>query len=86
MLSKQEALLEVPIEDTLQEIQERYMIYNQHAGSYTWKRLGRPLSLDKTLDENSVTDETKIMRDIGMNPEEHVPVLNVYFNDDLTEA
>ena len=86
MLSKQDALLEVPVEETLEEIQERYMVYNQHAGSYTWKRLGRPLSLDKTLDENSVPDETKIMQDIGMNPEEHVPVLNIYFNDDLTEA
>ena len=86
MLSKQEALLEVPVEETLLEIQERYMVYNRHACSYTWKRLGRPLRLDKTLDENSVPDETQVMHAIGLDPEAHIPILHLYFNDDLTEA
>ena len=32
------AAQEVCSEETLEEIQRRYLAYNQHSGSYTWKR------------------------------------------------
>ena len=36
---------------------ERYKAINQHAASYTWKRLERPLDMEKTLEENQIIDE-----------------------------
>jgi hypothetical protein len=80
ILTGQAALLEVPVEETLQDIQNRYMAFNFHAASYTWKFLGRVLDMNKTLDENAIPEleVSEIASD--------VPVLHVYFNDDLTEA
>ena len=37
VLTKQEKLLEVCSEETMKEILDRYLNYNAHAGSYTWK-------------------------------------------------
>lgn len=37
VLTKQEHLLEVCEEETLQEVLDRYLDFNAHAGSYTWK-------------------------------------------------
>jgi hypothetical protein len=34
------------------------MVINHHAASYTWKRLGKPLDMEKTLEENGIADET----------------------------
>ena len=36
-------MLKVPCEETINEILDRYKDINEHAASYTWKRLGRPL-------------------------------------------
>lgn len=33
------------------------MQYNVHAASYTWKRLGKVLDMNKTLQENGIADE-----------------------------
>jgi len=49
MLTEDADVIEVPSEETINEIQERYKKINYHAGSYTWKRLGRPLDMRKTL-------------------------------------
>merc|ERR1711924_297261 len=86
LLTKQKNTLEVPVEETIEEIQERYLICNAHATSYTWKRLGRPLNMKKTLEENGMTDETEEFMRLGIDPDEHIPVIHLYFNDDLTEA
>jgi hypothetical protein len=51
-------ILQVPSEETIHEILERYLEINHHAGSYTWKRLGKPLDMEKTLEENGIVDET----------------------------
>eukprot|EP00439_Symbiodinium_sp_Y106_P050358 s1466_g6.t1 len=59
LLTKQKNTLEVPVEETVTEIQERYLEHNAHAGSYTWKRLGKPLNMEKTLAENGMEDETE---------------------------
>ena len=40
MLTFAEDIIEVPGEETISEILERYKEINVHAASYTWKRLG----------------------------------------------
>ena len=42
--------------------------------------------MSKTLDENQVQDEAEEFKELGMDPEFYVPVLHLYFNDDLTVA
>lgn len=59
MLSDHEDVIEVPSEETVNEILDRYLEINEHAASYTWKRLGRPLDMESTLDENGIPDETE---------------------------
>jgi len=57
-LTKDEETIEVAQEESINEIMERYLVYNQHADSYTWKRLGKVLDMDLTLGENGIVDET----------------------------
>lgn len=57
VLSDHEDLIEVPSEETINEIMERYKEINIHASSYTWKRLTKPLDMTKTLEENQIPDE-----------------------------
>lgn len=77
--------IQVPNEETLQEILVRYQEINIHAASYTWKRLGRPLDMTKTLEENDILDETDEFERMGI-PEDrwYVPAIHLYFKDDLT--
>ena len=49
MLTKHEDTLEVAQEETINEILDRYLEINQHAASYTWKRLGKELNMDRNL-------------------------------------
>mmetsp|Transcript_60741 Transcript_60741/g.130485 ORF Transcript_60741/g.130485 Transcript_60741/m.130485 type:complete len:248 (+) Transcript_60741:81-824(+) len=86
LLTKQKNTMEVPIEETVDEVKDRYILLNAHAGSYTWKRLGKPLNMDKTLEENGMKDETEEFVRLGIDPDDHIPVIHLYFNDDLTEA
>jgi hypothetical protein len=86
LLTKQTTDLEVPAEETITEIQERYNLFNQHAASYVWKRLSKPLDMKQTLSENGVEDDSAQLRAVGIDPDDHVPVLHLYFSDDLTEA
>jgi len=86
LLTKQKNTLEVPIEETIDEIQDRYLLFNAHAKSYTWKRLSKPLDMSKTLEENGMKDETEEFMRLGIDPDDHIPVIHLYFNDDLTEA
>lgn len=57
ILTDHATLLEVPSEETINEILVRYKKHNKHGGSYIWKRLGRPLDMEKTLAENGIEDE-----------------------------
>ena len=84
MLTKHDDVLEVCSEETLNEILDRYLELNEHAASYTWKRLGRPLDMDRTLEENEIPDETAEYLDLGIDEEAYVPAVHLYFNDDLT--
>lgn len=73
-------------EETLDEILQRYLPYNSHAHSYTWKYFGQYLDMSKTLNENGVEDEGEDFYNLRMDEDEFLPPLNLYFNDDLTEA
>lgn len=86
LLTKQQQTLEVPVEETIGEIQERYLMYNAHAKCYTWKRLGEELDMDKTLEENGVRDETDEFKNLGIDPDDHIPVIHLYFNEDDLET
>eukprot|EP00927_Polykrikos_kofoidii_P060065 TRINITY_DN55135_c0_g1_i1.p1 TRINITY_DN55135_c0_g1~~TRINITY_DN55135_c0_g1_i1.p1 ORF type:complete len:277 (+),score=38.35 TRINITY_DN55135_c0_g1_i1:79-831(+) len=86
LMTKQKSTLEVPVEETVEEIRTRYLEDNAHAKSYTWKRLGVPLNMKKTLEENGMKDETVEFLRLGIDPDDHTPVIHLYFDDDLTEA
>jgi hypothetical protein len=90
MLTYQETILLVCEEETLNEIQDRYTDWNAHSSSYTWKVLDedvfRPLDMERSLTENGILDETALFNKLSINPDEHIPTIHVYFNDDLTEA
>mmetsp|Transcript_39741 Transcript_39741/g.118271 ORF Transcript_39741/g.118271 Transcript_39741/m.118271 type:complete len:226 (+) Transcript_39741:152-829(+) len=95
VLTEQEDTVEVPSEEAVVEIRERYLDINWHAKSYTWKSLVKQpqggfafaeLDMNKTLEENGVPDEKAEFEDDHIPQDFYVPVLHVYWNDDLTVA
>ena len=70
----------------MEEILERYLEFNSHAGSYTWKRLGNKLDMGSTLEENNILDEGDDFNHLGLPEDYYVPAVHLYFNDDLTVA
>ncbi|XP_075237782.1 cytochrome b5 domain-containing protein 1 [Lycorma delicatula] len=85
-LNGESALLHVCCEDNIKRILERYLPFNKHATSYTWKFEHKILDMDLTLDENGIKDERKLFLEIGLPDNFYIPCLMLYFNDDLTEA
>ncbi|KAM9414398.1 cytochrome b5 domain-containing protein 1, partial [Pholidichthys leucotaenia] len=81
-----EQLLEVCSEETLEEILGRYLRYNAHARSYTWKHGGRTLDMDQTLEENGIHDDDHELERLRLDRDEFVPAVLLHFNDDLTEG
>jgi len=94
VLTGQEDTIEVPSEETIAEIRERYLELNWHAKSYTWKALVHSegsfqfveLDMNKTLAENEVQDEATEFEDHHISTDFYIPILHVYWNDDLTVA
>jgi hypothetical protein len=86
MLTKHEDTLEVASEETINEILDRYLEINQHAASYTWKRLGKELNMDRNLAQNDIPDETDELIELGIDVDEYIPAIHLYFDDDLTIA
>lgn len=84
-LSNTEDKLEVPQEETIWEILDRYEEVNSHARSYTWKRKGHILNMDLNLKENGIIDQSEEYFDYEV-PEElqYIPAIHIHFNDDLT--
>ena len=70
----------------MNEILKRYILYNAHAASYTWKYNGKNLKMDATLAENQIRDEDEQFYELGMNDDQYLQAIHLYFNDDLTEA
>ncbi|KAJ3225610.1 Cytochrome b5 domain-containing protein 1 [Chytriomyces hyalinus] len=85
-LTQDEHIIEVCIEEKLSAIQDRYMSLNGHAKGYMWKRLGTLLDMNTTLEENGVKDEGLLMEKLGMDEEQYLPTIHLYFSDDLTIA
>lgn len=71
-------------EETLDEILDRYLPLNDHAASYTWKRLSRPLDMELTLEQNGIPDETDEFRKLDIEEDFYIPAIHLYYNDDLT--
>ena len=70
----------------MNEILDRFLPYNAHAASYTWKRMGKVLDMKASLTENGIPDETADCLALGIDPDEYIPAVHIYFNDDLTIA
>ena len=70
----------------MDEILSRYLMHNAHAASYTWKYDGRNLDMSKTLEQNGIIDEDEEFYSLGMNHDEYLQAIHLYFNDDLTES
>ncbi|KAA0723077.1 Cytochrome b5 domain-containing protein 1 [Triplophysa tibetana] len=83
-LTSHDKRLEVCSEETLDEILQRYLCYNAHAASYTWKHNGVNLVMSKTLGENNIPEEDELYcGSIDCNL--FSSSISLYFNDDLTE-
>ena len=78
-------LQQVCSEERLNAILERYLVYNSHAASYTWKYDKKNLNMNKTLDENGIRDEDEDFYELRMKDNEFLQTIHLYFNDDLTE-
>ena len=91
MLTKQSTTLEVCSEETLEEIQRRYLAFNGHSASYTWKRtdstsVARILNMRDTLDANGIPDESLQFDTLAIDEDQFIPIVHLYFSDDLTTA
>lgn len=94
----QEHLLEVPSEESVEEIRARYLPYNWHAGSYTWKSLRpkrgglpgetefQPLDMRLTMDENGIFSDVEEFIALHVPTDYYIPVIHLYWTDDLSVA
>jgi hypothetical protein len=90
MLTHTDHVIKVCKEETLNDIQKRYFDYNKNASSYTWKIMNPngqlvSLKLNATLDENGIPNESDEFIRLGMDEDEYLPNLLLYYNDDLNE-
>lgn len=83
-LTKEESVVDVASEENVNEILDRYLCQNFHAASYTFKRLGKVLDMNLNLADNGIEDESKECLALGIDPEEYIPTVHLYFDDDLT--
>ena len=44
------------------------------------------VDLDKTLEENGVADDAKTFEELSIPSDAAIPVIHLYFKDDLTSA
>lgn len=84
-LTSQEHTLEVGDLESVWEILHRYLPYNAHAASYTWKYEGKNLNMNYTLEENGIEDDQEELNYLSMDATVYTPALLLYFKDDLTE-
>ncbi|KAJ1328329.1 hypothetical protein BSLG_010061 [Batrachochytrium salamandrivorans] len=85
-LTKDEHVIKVCCEDKLSAIRDRYFSLNAHVKGYMWKRLGVLLDMNLTLEENGVRDESDYFDRLGIDEDQWLPALHLYFSDDLTVA
>lgn len=70
----------------MEEILHRYLRYNSHARSYTWKHNGLSLDMSRTLSENHVPDDDHQLEQLRLDRDVFTPAILLHFNDDLTEG
>lgn len=51
-----------------------------------WKRLGKLLDMNLDLASNGIEDESDAFETLGIDYDEHLPAIHLYFSDDLTVA
>jgi hypothetical protein len=79
--------IRVPEELEFGDIIERYILeWNRHARSYHFKYEGVKIDLSGSLLENGIVCESDRLLELGMNPDEFVPTIMMYFVDDLRVA
>ena len=94
VLTGQQHTLIVPSEETIAEIRERYLEYNWHGKSYVWKALMKEndewnfveLDMEQTLEANGIPDESKTLAKLSVDQDFYIPVIHLYYEDDLTIA
>nr|PNR30545.1 hypothetical protein PHYPA_026861 [Physcomitrium patens] len=86
-------VMEVPCEETINEILYRYTEHNKHAASYEWKAILEydtmkfcTMDMTKTLTENGVKDESQEFGCAGMQLDYLLPAIHLHYTDDLTVA
>jgi hypothetical protein len=80
ILSSQEQQIEVCTEESMNAIQKRYMVWNSHSRSYTWKYNGKVLEMERTLEENGVRDEAEQFYQLSMDDTNEVCISEVLTN------
>lgn len=85
-LTSQEQEVEVCNEESINEILQRYLRYNEHAASYTWKYNNEVLDMEKSLQDNGIHDDDEEFYELSMTDNSFRQAVHLYFNDDLTEA
>lgn len=85
-LTLQKQIVEVCAEENMFEILQRYLKYNAHAASYTWKYDCKVLDMNKTLSENGIPDDDADFYTLRMRDDQFLQSVILYYNDDLTEA
>mmetsp|Transcript_3758 Transcript_3758/g.6414 ORF Transcript_3758/g.6414 Transcript_3758/m.6414 type:complete len:89 (+) Transcript_3758:491-757(+) len=86
VLTQDEHTIEVACEESMNEILDRYLDHNAHAFSYTWKRLGKKLNMSRTMEENGMLEERDELIQLGIDPDEYIPCVHIFYDDDLTIA
>lgn len=84
-LTLQNHIVEVCTEETMFEILKRYLKYNAHAESYTWKYDCKVLYMNKTLSDNGIVDDDPDFYELRMRDDNYLQSVMLYYNDDLTE-
>nr|XP_045231333.1 chromodomain-helicase-DNA-binding protein 3 isoform X10 [Macaca fascicularis] len=66
---------DVGVLESIWEILHRYLPYNAHAASYTWKYEGKNLNMDFTLEENGIRDEEEEFDYLNMDDKDDIRLL-----------
>lgn len=67
-------------EESVSAIQNRYLTaFNSHAKGYMWKRLGTLIDMSQNLEANAIKDESDIFEKVGMNQDDYLPAIHLYF-------
>ena len=74
MLTKDEHTLEVCSEDTVDQIQSKYFVYNQHAASYVWKRLPNQDEGKDMVVLDMAKNLVRLPSQAHVHPCHHVPI------------